>query len=165
MIRAPNKIRSMAEKASRESADIVSSPDDAVLRSDLAGIIVAWNKGAKNLLGYSAKEIIGQPITTIIPEHLHEESLQFLRDIAAGQSLPRYETVRKRKNGRLIDISLTVSPVRDSFGKIVGASKIALNADTVASAFTESSRSTHFLPSSTLPRSPQLAAFRQRAIG
>ena len=125
MIRAPNKIRSMAQKASRESADIVSSPDDAVLRSDLAGIIVAWNKGAKNLLGYSAKEIIGQPITTVIPEHLHEESLQFLRDIAAGQPLPGYETVRKRKEGSLVHVSLIVSPVRNSKGEIIGASMIA----------------------------------------
>ena len=125
MIRAPNKIRSMAQKASRESADIVSSPDDAVLRIDLAGIIVAWNKGAKNLLGYSAKEIIGQPIATVIPEHLHEESLQFLRDIAAGQPLPRYETVRKRKEGSLVHVSLIVSPVRNSKGEIIGASMIA----------------------------------------
>ena len=101
------------------------SPDDAVLRSDLAGIIVAWNKGAKNLLGYSAKEIIGQPITTIIPEHLHEESLQFLRDIAAGQSLPRYETIRRRKQGSLVHVSLIVSPVRNSKREIIGASMIA----------------------------------------
>jgi PAS domain S-box-containing protein len=121
MIRA-NKAGSNAQKRSRELPAIVSSFDAAIVGSDLAGVVVAWNKSAEDLYGYTAEEMIGQPIATIIPEHVHEESLQVLRDIAAGQFLARYETVRKRKGGSLVQVALTVAPVRNSKRQIIGHS-------------------------------------------
>jgi two-component system, cell cycle sensor histidine kinase and response regulator CckA len=124
MIRA-NQARSKAENRSRELPAIASSFDGAIVRSDLAGIVVAWNASAEDLYGYTAQEMIGQPISTVIPERLHEESLRVLEGIAAGKSLARYETVRRRKEGSLIEVSLVVSPVKNSVGEIVGASTIA----------------------------------------
>ena len=124
MIRA-NKARSKAENRSRELPAIASSFDAAIVRSDLAGIVVAWNASAEDLYGYTAQEMIGQPIATVVPERLHEESLRVLQGIAAGKSQARYETVRRRKEGNLIQVSLVVSPVKNSLGEIVGASTIA----------------------------------------
>jgi two-component system cell cycle sensor histidine kinase/response regulator CckA len=124
MIRA-NQARSKAEKCSHELAAIVSSSDEAIVSSNLAGIVVAWNKGAQDLYGYTAEEMIGQPIAAVVPEHVHEESLQILRDIAGGQSPARYETVRKRKGGSLAHVSLIVAPARNPKGQIIGYSTIA----------------------------------------
>ncbi len=124
MIRA-NQARSKAENLSRELPAIASSFDGAIVRSDLAGIVVAWNASAEDLYGYTAQEMIGQPIVTVIPERLHEESLRVLQKITAGKSHPRYETVRRRKGGSLIEVSLVVSPVKNSLGEIIGASTIA----------------------------------------
>jgi two-component system cell cycle sensor histidine kinase/response regulator CckA len=124
IIRA-DKARSKAETRSRELPAIVTSFDAAIVRSDLAGSVVAWNESAEDLYGYTAQEMIGQPMATIIPERLHEESLRVLEAIVAGKSLARYETVRRRKEGSLIQVSLVVSPVKDSQGAIVGASTIA----------------------------------------
>jgi two-component system cell cycle sensor histidine kinase/response regulator CckA len=121
MIRA-NKARSRAENRGRELLAVVSLSDDAILGTDLAGIVVSWKQGAQDLYGYTAEEMIGQPIATIIPEHVHEESLQVLRDIAAGQSMARYETVRRRKGGSLVHVSLVVAPVRNSKRQIIGYS-------------------------------------------
>jgi two-component system, cell cycle sensor histidine kinase and response regulator CckA len=121
MIRA-NKARSRAEKPSFALAVVGCCCDHAVLGSDLAGIVVSWNKRAQDLYGYTAEEMIGQPITTVIPEHLHDESLQFLRDVAAGQPPARHETVRRRKNGSLVHVLLIISPVKNSKGEIIGAS-------------------------------------------
>jgi two-component system cell cycle sensor histidine kinase/response regulator CckA len=124
MIRT-NKPHFKAENHNRQLFDIGSSYDSAIVGSDLAGIVVAWNKSAEDLYGYTVEEMIGQPIATVIPERLHGESLRVLRRIAAGQPLARYETVRRRKEGSLIQVSLIVSPVTNSQGEIVGASTIA----------------------------------------
>jgi PAS domain S-box-containing protein len=124
MIRA-NMARSKAENRSQELPAIASSFDGAIVRSDLAGIVVAWNASAEDLYGYTAQEMIGQPMATVIPERLHEESLRVLQGIAAGKALARYETVRRRKEGSLIQVLLVVSPVKNSLGEIVGASTIA----------------------------------------
>jgi len=121
MIRA-NKARSKAENRGRELLAVVSSSDGATVGSDLEAIVVAWNKNAQDLYGYTAEEMIGQPIATIIPEHVHEESLQILRDIATGQPMARYDTVRRRKGGSLVHVSLMVSPVRNSKRQIIGYS-------------------------------------------
>jgi two-component system, cell cycle sensor histidine kinase and response regulator CckA len=83
---------------------------------------VSWNKGAQDFYGYTAEEMIGQPITTVIPEHLHDESLQFLREVKAGEPPARHETVRRRKNRSLVQVLWIVSPVKNSNGKIIGAS-------------------------------------------
>jgi two-component system cell cycle sensor histidine kinase/response regulator CckA len=124
MIRA-NNIRSKAENRTRELPALVSSSDGAIASSDLEGIVVAWNKNAQDLYGYTAEEMIGQRIATIIPEHVHEENLRALRDIAAGQPMARYDSVRRRKGGGLVHVSLTVSPVKDSKRQIIGYSTVA----------------------------------------
>jgi len=117
--------RRQGDQARQHLAAIIESSDDAIVSKDLDGVIVSWNPGAERLFGYSADEIIGKSITVLIPpDHLDEEP-EILRRIRRGERIEHYETVRRRKNGRLIDISLTVSPVRDDEGRIVGASKIA----------------------------------------
>jgi PAS domain S-box-containing protein len=117
--------RRHAEKAKATLAAIIESSDDAIVSKDLNGRIVTWNAGAERLFGYSEQEVIGQPITLIIPHsHLNEETM-ILQRIRNGERIDHYETVRQAKNGSLLDISLTVSPIRDGLGNIVGASKIA----------------------------------------
>jgi two-component system cell cycle sensor histidine kinase/response regulator CckA len=124
MIRA-NKAASKDEKRSRGLTAIVSFSDDAIVGSDLAGIVVSWNQGAQDLYDYTAEEMIGQPIATIIPEGVHEEALQILNDIAAGLPMARYDTVRRRKGGSLIHVSLVVTPARNSKEQITGYSTVA----------------------------------------
>jgi two-component system cell cycle sensor histidine kinase/response regulator CckA len=124
MIRA-NNVRPKAEKSRRELPVIVPSSGGATVNSDLEGIVAAWDKSAQDLYGYTAKEMIGRPIATIIPEHVHEENLRVLRDIAAGQPLARFETVRRRKGGSLVHVSLIVAPVRNSKEQIIGYSTVA----------------------------------------
>jgi two-component system, LuxR family, sensor kinase FixL len=106
-------------------AAIVSSSDDAIVSKTLDGIITSWNAGATNILGYEADEMIGQPITRIIPPELHEEERQILARLRRGERIQHYETVRLAKGGRRVDISLTVSPLFNQSGKVVGASKVA----------------------------------------
>jgi two-component system cell cycle sensor histidine kinase/response regulator CckA len=106
-------------------AAIVESSDDAIISKDLNGIIASWNHGAKQLFGYQEKEIIGQPVTLLIPAHRREEEAVILDRIRRGERIEHYETVRQHKDGSLIDISLTVSPIKDAAGKVIGASKIA----------------------------------------
>jgi two-component system, LuxR family, sensor kinase FixL len=106
-------------------AAIVSSSDDAIVSKTLDGIITSWNAGATNILGYEADEMIGQPITHIIPPELHEEEKQILARLRRGERIQHYETVRLAKDGRRVDISLTVSPLFNQSGKVVGASKVA----------------------------------------
>ena len=113
------------EEARRQLASIVESSDDPIISEDLSGFIVSWNPGAERLFGYSAEEMVGKPITTIIPDHLQGEEPRFLECITAGGRVEHYETIRRCKDGRLVDVSLTVSPMRDEYGTIVGASKIA----------------------------------------
>ncbi len=113
------------ERARAHLAAIVESSDDAIVSKTLDGIIVTWNKAAEGMFGYSAEEAVGQPITLIIPaDRLHEEP-EILRRIRSGERVEHFDTVRQRKDGRLINVSVTISPMRDSTGKILGASKIA----------------------------------------
>ena len=95
------------------------------MSKNLNGTITSWNKAAERVFGYSAREAIGQPITLVIPEERHNEEREILTRIRRGERIDHFETVRQRKDGGLIAVSLTVSPVKDASGKIVGASKIA----------------------------------------
>jgi PAS domain S-box-containing protein len=106
-------------------AAIVSSSDDAIVSKTLDGIITSWNQGATRIFGYQPSEIIGQSITRIIPPELHAEEKQIIARLQRGERLDHFETVRVGKDGRRIDISLTVSPLRDRSGRIIGASKVA----------------------------------------
>ena len=106
-------------------ASIVESSDDAIVSKNLDGIITSWNSGAERVFGYSASEAIGQPITLVIPENQHSEEHEILTRIRRGERIDHFETVRQGRHGSLIVVSLTVSPVKDANGKIVGASKIA----------------------------------------
>jgi PAS domain S-box-containing protein len=124
--------RREVEVALRESeqrlawlASIVEFSDDVIVSKNLDGIITSWNKGAERIFGYSAGEAIGQPITLVIPEERHSEERDILTRIRRGERIDHFETVRRHKHGNLITVSLTVSPVKDASGKIVGASKIA----------------------------------------
>ena len=104
---------------------IVESSDDAIVSKDLNGIITSWNPGAQRVFGYSAEEAIGQSVTLLIPPERHDEEPVILERIRRGERIDHYETVRRRKDGSYIDISLTVSPIKNAEGIIVGASKIA----------------------------------------
>jgi PAS domain S-box-containing protein len=104
---------------------IVDSSDDAIVSKTLEGKIISWNRGAERIFGYTAAEVIGESITIIIPpDRLHEEA-EVLGRVRSGRKVDHYETVRCAKDGHMIDISLTVSPIRDGSGRIIGASKIA----------------------------------------
>jgi PAS domain S-box-containing protein len=107
-----------------ELAAIVASSEDVIIGKDLNGIITSWNNSAARLFGYTAEEMIGTPILRLIPEHLHSDEKTILESIRAGRSVEHFETVRLTKDGRLIDVSLTVSPIKDANGQIIGASKI-----------------------------------------
>ena len=106
-------------------AALVNSSSDAVLSQDLNGYITSWNRGAQKVFGYTAEETIGQHVTMLFPVDRYDEEPGILARIRRGEQIDHYETVRKRKDGTLIDISLTVSPILDRDGKIIGASKIA----------------------------------------
>jgi PAS domain S-box-containing protein len=106
-------------------AAIVESSDDAIISKDLSGIIQSWNRGAQRIFGYTAEEVIGRPVTLLaVPERI-EEIPNILERIRRGERVDHYQTKRRTKDGRVLDISLTVSPIRDRFGTIVGASKVA----------------------------------------
>jgi PAS domain S-box-containing protein len=114
-----------SEERSRVLASIVESSDDAIVSKNLDGIIQSWNKGAERVFGYTAEEAIGQPITIVIPQNRLDEERMILTRIRRGERIDHFETIRQRKDGSLIVISLTVSPVKNVAGKIIGASKIA----------------------------------------
>jgi PAS domain S-box-containing protein len=120
----PSNHRIDAEARARLAA-IVESSDDAIVSKTLDGIVTTWNHGAERIFGYTPDEMIGKPITTIIPPDRHDEEPQILARIQAGERVEHYETVRRRKDGRLIDVSVTISPIRDDAGRVIGASKIA----------------------------------------
>lgn len=111
--------------ATRFLASIVESSDDAILSKTLMGIIQSWNHGAEKIFGYSAEEAIGKHITLIIPPFRADEENQIIARICAGERIEHFETVRRRKDGTLIQVSITVSPIRDELGKVVAVSKIA----------------------------------------
>jgi len=115
----------LSQSHTQRLAAIVESSDDAIISKDLDGIIATWNRGAEKLFGYTAEEMIGQSITILIPPDRQDEEPSILARIRAGKRVEPYETVRKRKDGRLVEISLAVSPIEDAAGTIVGASKIA----------------------------------------
>lgn len=114
-----------AEEKSAKLAAIIDSSNDAVISKTLSGIITSWNDSAERTFGYSADEIIGQPILTLIPQDLREEEAQILSRLSKGERVDHFETRRITKTGKLIDVSLTISPVKDSDGHIIGLSKIA----------------------------------------
>src|SRR5262245_44583392 len=117
--------RVRAEEARALLAAIVEASDDGVVSKTLDGIVTSWNAGAARILGYSAAEMVGRPIEVIIPSDRLEEEQDILRRLRRGERLEHFDTVRRAKDGRLIDVSLTISPVKDESGRVVGASKIA----------------------------------------
>src|SRR3954469_3178482 len=108
-------------------AAIVESSDDAIVSKDLDGVITSWNRGAEELFGYTAEEAVGQSITMVIPPDRLAEEDMVLGHIRRGERIEHFDTVRRRKDGTLVPVSLTVSPIRDADGGIIGASKIARN--------------------------------------
>ena len=106
-------------------AAIVESSDDAIISTDLAGTIATWNKGAENIFGYSPAEAVGQSFTILIPPEHFDSEAEILREVLKGKRVEHYETIRQRKDKGLIDISLTISPLKDESGRIIGATKIA----------------------------------------
>jgi PAS domain S-box-containing protein len=117
--------RRRTEQLMRRLASVVESSDDAIVSKDLDGIVRTWNPGAERLFGYTAEEVIGKPITLLIPIDRHDEELDILSRIQRGERIDHYETVRRRKDGSLVEISLTVSPIKNAEGAVVGASKTA----------------------------------------
>jgi len=121
----PSPVRQVAQDDARTLlAAVVESSDDAIITKTLDGTITSWNASAARLLGYVADEIIGQPITVLIPPDRQEEEQHIIANLRAGNRIEHYETVRVAKGGRLIDVSLTISPLRGQTGEVVGASKI-----------------------------------------
>lgn len=114
-----------AKEIQSRLAAIVDSSNDAIVGKTLKGIITSWNKGAEKIFGYTAEEAIGQPVTMLIPTNLQNEEDQILKKLARGERIEHYETVRRRKDGTRINISLTISPIKGANGQIIGASKIA----------------------------------------
>ncbi|MBI3546458.1 MAG: PAS domain S-box protein, partial [Gammaproteobacteria bacterium] len=121
--------RRRAEEAQLRLAAIVESSDDGIIGKTLSGIVTSWNQGAQRIFGYSAEEMIGQSITKIIPVERHAEEDFILGQLARGIRVEHYETVRVTKNGQRVHVSLTSSPIRDSAGEIIGASKIVRDID------------------------------------
>jgi PAS domain S-box-containing protein len=113
------------DKSLRDLAAIVESTDDAIISKDLNGVITSWNPGAEKLYGYKAEEMIGQPVNILIPIERPDEEPAILAKLRRGERIDHYETVRVAKDGRPINVSLTVSPIKNAAGKVIGASKIA----------------------------------------
>jgi len=111
--------------ASQRLAAIVESADDAIISKDLNGMVTSWNRAAEQMFGYTAEEIVGRSITSIIPPELQADEPRILETILRGERIDHFETVRIAKNGKSIDVSLTVSPMKNEHGRIVGAAKIA----------------------------------------
>ncbi|HUC27944.1 MAG TPA: PAS domain S-box protein [Candidatus Acidoferrum sp.] len=117
--------RKRAEQATRLLAAIVESSHDAIVSKTLNGVITSWNKGAERLFGYEAEEAVGRNITMIIPPERHYEERTIVEQLTRGERVDHFETVRMRKDGSLLDVSLTISPMKDASGRVVGASKLA----------------------------------------
>jgi len=115
----------VADRARALLAAIVASSEDAIVSKTLEGIVTSWNGAAERLFGFTASEMIGQSITRIIPQELQHEEVEILGKLRRGERIERYETIRVRKDGQRLEISLTISPMRDSNGRIFGAAKIA----------------------------------------
>src|SRR3954470_164688 len=119
------KDQHLINEAALRLAAIVESSDDAIVSKDLNGLVTSWNKSAERIFGWTAEEIVGKSILTIIPPELHSDEPGILSRIRAGKRIEHFETVRMKKSGERVDISLTVSPVKDPQGNIIGAAKIA----------------------------------------
>src|ERR1700683_3452235 len=114
-----------AEEITGLLAAIVASSDDAIISKNLDGIVTSWNKSAERILGYTPEEAIGQHITLIIPAESHTEESDILARLRRGERLDPFHTIRRRKDGSFLEVSLTISPVRDLSGRVIGASKVA----------------------------------------
>ena len=117
--------RSRDDESRFRLATIVDSADDAIISKDLNGIVKTWNGGAQRMFGYTPEEMIGEPILRLIPEELHYEETEILQKLRAGKRIDHYETTRRKKNGDSVEVSVTISPIRDESGRVTGASKIA----------------------------------------
>ena len=117
--------RKLVEESRFRLAAIVESSEDAIISKNLDAVIVSWNAAAEHIFGYTKQEAVGQPITILIPSELREEENKFLERLRAGEHINHYETVRVTKAGKKVDVSLSISAVKDSSGRIVGFSKIA----------------------------------------
>lgn len=106
-------------------AAIVESSDDAIISKSMEGYITSWNTGAEKLYGYTAEEIVGKPVSVLMPADREDDFPNIMRELKEGRKVDHYETRRKTKDGRVIDVSITVSPIKDASGKVIGASKIA----------------------------------------
>ncbi|SDS54729.1 PAS domain S-box protein [Opitutus sp. GAS368] len=124
-IRADITERKRVEEAARQLAAIVEFSDDAIMGKDLRGIITSWNAGAEKLFGYAAGEMLGQPIARLIPPNDLQPEEEILRQIKRGESVRNYDAVRIAKDGRALDVAITVSPIKDATGNVIGASKVA----------------------------------------
>lgn len=118
-------LRAKAEQASNLLAAIVDSSDDAIVSKNLDGVITSWNKSAERLFGYTAKEAVGRHVTLIIPHDRMQEETVILDRLRRGERVDHFETIRMRKDGGMVNVSLTISPVKDAAGRVVGASKVA----------------------------------------
>ncbi|HEV2176359.1 MAG TPA: PAS domain S-box protein [Terriglobia bacterium] len=117
--------RKQAEASRAQLASIVNFSDDGIIGKSPDGVIVSWNKGAEHLYGYSAEEVIGKPVSILLPPGHPDELQQIMARLARGETVDHEETVRQRKDGKLIDVSITISPIKDGFGRLTGASTIA----------------------------------------
>jgi hypothetical protein len=118
-------VRQESEKMLRHYAALVESSEDAIIGKTLEGYVTSWNRGAQNIFGYAQAEMVGKHISVLIPEDRMGEEPVIQEKIRRGESLDHYETVRRRKDGQLIDVSVTISPIRDADGAVIGASKLA----------------------------------------
>jgi len=117
-------VKRSAESAQQQMAALVESADDAIITKGLDGIIQSWNPGATRLLGYSAEESVGHPVTMLIPEERLDEEARILEQVSGGKHVRHFETLRKRKDGSLLEVSISVSPIHDRYGGVVAAAKI-----------------------------------------
>jgi PAS domain S-box-containing protein len=117
--------RMKAEELRFRLAALVDSSDDAIVGKDLVGIITSWNHGAERIFGYTAAEAVGQPVMMLIPPGLQDEETRIVDQLKEGRRVDSFDTVRRRKDGREIDVSVTISPIRDPAGNVIGASKVA----------------------------------------
>jgi two-component system sensor kinase FixL len=118
-------MRRTEDEANSRLAAIVESSDDAIVGKTLDGIVTAWNRGAETIFGYSAEEMIGKPISILLPPGHEDEESEILARLKTGERVEHFETRRRRKDGEVIDVSLSVSPLRDASGRLIGASKVA----------------------------------------
>src|SRR5215472_10449472 len=147
--------RKRAEEINRRLAAIIESSGDAIISTDLNEIVTSWNKEAERLFSYDANEVIGKPITVMVPPDHHNEELGIIEQLRQGERILRYETVYLRKDGTALDVSLAVSPIRDETGNLIGASKIAR--DITGRVRTERRRATQYAVTNLLAASWTLA--------